>query len=96
MTLLMEFGPWILGILGVLFGFIRHQQAKTATAEASQKVADAEKSKAENDAALATANQDAAQVGADNAKVRRNEDATADSLPAGDAGRVLHDEWGRD
>lgn len=93
-ALLLKFGPWVLGILGVLFGAFRHQQAKTATAEAAQKVSEAQK--AQNDAALAAANQAGAQTGADNAKVRRDEDATAAGLPAGDAGRVLHNEWGRD
>lgn len=95
-AMLLKFGPWVLGLLGILFGMFRHQQAKTATAEAGQKVAEAEQSKAQNDAALAAANQAGAQAGADNAKVRRDEDATAGNLPAGDAARVLHDEWGRD
>lgn len=95
-ALLLKFGPWMLGILGILFGAFRHQQAKTATAEAGKKVAEAEQAKAQNDAALAEVNQAGAQTGADNAKVRRDEDDTARNLPAGDAGRVLHDEWGRD
>ncbi|WP_150664651.1 hypothetical protein [Pandoraea commovens] len=95
-ALLLKFGPWVLGLLGVLFGAFRHQQAKTATAEAGQKVAEAEQANARNDAALAAANQQGAQAGAHNAEVRRDEDATAGNLPAGDADRVLHEEWGRD
>ncbi|VVE59447.1 hypothetical protein PIN31009_05533 [Pandoraea iniqua] len=95
-ALLRKFGPWVLGILGVLFGAFRHQQAKTVTAEAGQKMAEAEQAKAQNDAALAAANQAGVQTGADNTKVRRDEDSNADGLPAGDAGRVLHEEWGRD
>lgn len=94
--MLLKFGPWVLGLLGILFGAFRHQQAKTATAEAGQKVAEAQKAQADSDAALAAANQAGAQAGTDNAKVRRDEDANAAGLPAGDAGRVLHDEWGRD
>lgn len=94
-ALLLKFGPWALGLLGVLFGVFRHQQAKTATAEAGQKIAEAEQAKAQNDAALAAANQAGTQAGADNAKVRRDEDAAAGNLPAGDANRVLHDEWER-
>lgn len=94
-AVLLKFGPWVLGLLGVLFGAFRHQQAKTATAEAGKKVAEAEQAKAQNDAALAAANQAGAQTGADNAKVRRDEDSAADALPAGDANRVLHDEWGK-
>lgn len=91
----LKFGPWVLSVLAVVFAAFRHQQAKTATAEAGRKVAEAEKEKAQNDAALAAANQAGAQAGADNVKVRSDEDATADALPAGDANRVLHDEWER-
>ncbi|ANA34294.1 hypothetical protein [Ralstonia mannitolilytica] len=85
--------PFILAAAGVLFGMFRHQQAKTATAKADQKAAEANARAAQNDAALAKANETAAQAGADNAKVRQNEDATAGALP--DANRVLHDEWGK-
>lgn len=94
-ALLLKFGPWLLSVLAVVFAAFRHQQAKTATAEAGQKVAEAEQAKAKNDAALAAANEQGAQTGAHNAEVRRDEDATAGNLPAGDADRVLHDEWGR-
>ncbi|QDX22545.1 hypothetical protein FP568_15640 [Pandoraea pnomenusa] len=95
-AMLLKFGPWILGIVGVLFGVFRHQQAKTATAEAGQKIAEAEQAKAQNDAALAAANQAGAQTGADNAKVRSDENAAVDALPDGGAGRVLHNQWSRD
>lgn len=88
--------PYLLAACGVVFGLFRHQQAKTATAEAGQKAAEAEKAVAEKDAAMAAANQAGAQTGADNAKVRSDEDAAADALPTGDADRVLHDEWGKD
>jgi hypothetical protein len=40
--LIMQFGPWVLGALGLLAGFIRHTRAKPATAEAKQKVAEAQ------------------------------------------------------
>lgn len=85
--------PFILAAGGVLFGIFRHQQAKTATAQADQKVAEAAAHAAQNDSALAQANQAGAQAGANNAKVRRDEDAAADAVP--DANRVLHDEWGK-
>lgn len=85
--------PFIVMAAAVVFGMIRHQQAKTATAQAGQKVAEAEAKVAQNNAALAQANQAGAQAGADNAKVRHDEDDTAGALP--DANRVLHDEWGK-
>nr|WP_316680578.1 hypothetical protein [Ralstonia sp. LMG 18101] len=85
--------PFILCAGGILFGLFRHQQAKTAIAKADQKSAEADARAAQNDAALAKANETAAQTGADNAKVRRDEDVTAGALP--DANRVLHDEWGK-
>ncbi|WP_104655099.1 hypothetical protein [Ralstonia insidiosa] len=93
LTILAKIWPFLLAGGGVLFGMFRHQQAKTATAHADQKVAEADAKVAQNDAALAQANQAGAQAGADNAKVRHDEDDTAGALP--DANRVLHDEWGR-
>lgn len=93
LEILAKVWPFILMVGGILFGMLRHQQAKTATAQANQKVAEANAKAAQNDAALAQANQAGAQAGADNAKVRQNEDAAAGALP--DANRVLHDEWGK-
>lgn len=93
LALALKVGPWLLAALGVLFGVFRHQQASTATAKANQKAAEADAKVAQKDAALAQANEAGAQAGADNAKVRRDEDAAAGTLP--DANRVLHDEWGK-
>ncbi|MDE4918336.1 hypothetical protein ACUXAV_000376 [Cupriavidus metallidurans] len=93
LELLKEFGPWILGAVGVLFGWLRHKQAQTDQAQAAQKVAESDAKVAQADAIQAKANEDAARAGADNAKVRRDEDADAGAVP--DAGRVLHDEWGK-
>ncbi|AQW31432.1 hypothetical protein JK151_08815 [Ralstonia syzygii subsp. celebesensis] len=92
-ALAIKIGPWLLAVLGVLFGVFRHQQASTATAKADQKAAEADARVAQNDAALAKTNETAAQAGADNAKVRQNEDAAAGAVP--DVNRVLHDEWGK-
>ena len=83
----------IVALGGILAGWVRHKQAQTTEAQAGQKVAEAEKRAADNDAALARANEAGAQAGADNAKVRRDEDAAAGAMP--DANRVLHDEWGK-
>jgi multidrug resistance efflux pump len=93
LEILAKVWPFILMAGGVLFGVFRHQQAKTATAQANQKMAEAEAKVAQANAALAQANQAGAQAGADNAKVRHDEDDTAGALP--DANRVLHDEWGK-
>jgi len=86
-------GPWLLVVLGVLFGWARHKQAQTTAAQADQKVADAERRTAQGDAINAKSNEDAARTGADNAKVRRDEDSAAAADP--DPNRVLHDEWGK-
>jgi hypothetical protein len=85
--------PFLLAAAGVIFGAFRHQQAKSAAAAANQKAAEADARAARNDAALAQANQAGAQAGADNAKVRRDEDADAAVVP--DANSVLHDQWGK-
>lgn len=95
LSLLSEAWPFLLAIGGVLFGWMRHKQAQTTKAQAAQQVAEAEKRAAQNDAALAQANQAGAQAGADNAKVRRDEDADAAAIPDSDVVRVLRDEWGK-
>ncbi|WP_369952082.1 hypothetical protein [Ralstonia syzygii] len=92
-AILAKIWPFLLAAGGILFGIFRHQQASTATAKANQKAAEADAKVAQNNAALAQANQAGAQAGADNAKVRRDEDAAAGAVP--DANRVLHDEWGK-
>lgn len=94
LAILSEFWPFLLGAAGVLFGLFRHQQAKSETAAAKQKAAEADAHAARNDAALAQANQAGAQAGADNAKVRLDEDA--DAAVVSDANSVLHDEWGNE
>lgn len=95
LALLSEAWPILLAVGGILFGWMRHKQAQTTKAEAARQVAEAEKRAAQNDAALAQSNQAGAQAGADNAKVRRDEDADAAAIPGGDATRVLRDEWGK-
>jgi len=91
--LALKVGPWILGVLGILFGVVRNQQAAKTEAQARQAKAEADAHVAQVDATQSKANEVAARAGADNAKVRRNEDADAAVVP--DAGRVLHDEWGK-
>lgn len=93
LEILAQIWPFVLATLGMLFGYVRHKQAQTTAAEAAVKVAEAQKSEAQAGAAVAQANIEAAQKGADNQKVRRDEDSAAAGVP--DAGRVLRDEWGR-
>lgn len=95
LAILSEAWPYVLAALGVVFGLFSHQRAKTATAQAAQREAEADTRVAQNDAAAAKANETAAQAGAENQKVRRDEDSAAAAVP--DAGRVLRDEgWTRD
>jgi len=93
LAILAKIWPFLLAAGGVLFGMFRHQQAKSTEAAANQKAAEADVHAAQVDAAQAKANEDAARAGADNAKVRRDEDDDAAVVP--DANRVLHDEWGK-
>ena len=94
LSILADAWPFVLAAVGVLFGLFRHQQARTAAAEAKQKEAEADAHVARNDAAAAQVNQAGAQAGADNAKVRRDEDSVAAAEP--DSSRVLHEEWGNE
>lgn len=55
---LLKFGPWLVGVAGVVFAAFRHQQASTAMvkaaqreAEADAKVAQMERTESETDAA---------------------------------------------
>lgn len=91
--LALKLGPWLVALLGIIFGWARHKQAQTTQAQANQKAAEADARAAQADAINAKANEDAARAGADNAKVRRDEDSAAASDP--DPSRVLHDEWGK-
>lgn len=86
-------GPWLLALLGLVFGWARHKQSQTTQALANHKAAEADARAAQVEAINAKANEDAARAGADNAKVRRDEDSVAAADP--DPNRVLHDEWGK-
>lgn len=90
--ILAQVWPFILAAAGLLFGYVRHKQAQTQVAQAVRDVAEAKQREAQAGAAVAQANQEAAQAGAKNQEVRREID-NAVAVP--DAGRVLHDEWGK-
>jgi hypothetical protein len=89
MALLAKFGPWLAAIGAIIFGLFRHQQAKTATAEAKQEVAEIKQKTAETNAA-------AAQSGADAAKERIDVENDIVVRPAGDSEQRLRDHWSRD
>lgn len=95
LSILSEAWPFVLAGLGIVFGLLSHQYAKTATARAAQREAEADTRVAKTEANAAKANETAAQAGAENQKVRRDEDNAAAAVS--DAGRVLRDEgWTRD
>lgn len=100
MTVLIEIalkaGPWILAVLGLVFGWARHKQAQTTQAQARQAVAEADAKVSKNDAIQAKANEDAARSGADAVKERTNVESDIDSGEPGDAARILRDKWSRD
>lgn len=93
LSALSDLWPFLLAVAGVVFGWVRHLQAKAAKADAQREIADARAHAAQIDAVQAKTNEAAARAGADNAKVRRDEEAAAVAEP--DANRVLHDEWGK-
>jgi len=102
LSLIWQFGPWVIAAMGALIGFARHQQAKTAAAQAQQKVAEAqamvEQAKtqmAEVLAGEAQANAAAARAGADASKERTNVENDVAALPAGSAADELRDDWSR-
>ncbi|HGF4015238.1 hypothetical protein [Burkholderia cenocepacia] len=101
--ILLKIGPWLLAAAGVLFGVFRHQQARTATAQAGQKAAEAQATAAaareqvaQSANAEAQANADAAQAGAAAAKERSDAETNVGALPAGGAEQRLRDGWSRD
>lgn len=91
-----KFGPWLLGLVGVLFGWLRHKQAQTTEAQAGQKVAEADARVAQSDAVQAKANEDAALAGADAAKERTHVENEIAAGQPGESARILRDQWSRD
>lgn len=95
-ALLIKFGPWVLGLLGILFGAFRHQQAKTATAEAGQKIAEAQAKTADVQKSEAESNAAAAQAGSNAAQERQNVETDIASGQPGAAADELRNGWSRD
>lgn len=61
-TAILQILSLIAGAAGVLFGYVRHQQAKATQATATARVSELEKAEAKADAAAATARVDAVAV----------------------------------
>jgi len=89
MTLILQFGPWLLGILGLVFGLFKHQQTKTVKAEAKQQVAEA-------NAKIDQGNTAAAQSGAAAVQERIHVENDIAARPADDSAQRLRDNWSRD
>ncbi len=88
MALLLQIGPWLAGLVGILAGLFMHQQAKATKAQAAQEVAETKQKVAERDAA-------AAQAGAVAAQERTNVENTIAASPDTSAAK-LRDNWSRD
>ncbi|MDE1154423.1 MAG: hypothetical protein PW735_01690 [Acidobacteriaceae bacterium] len=102
-ALLLQFGPWILGAVGVIVGLLSHWRSTAKVAAADQKVAEAQTGAAEAQTrvaqvqdAAAQANATAAQAGAQASKERENVENNVTALPAGGAAQQLRDGWSRD
>ncbi|WP_045454216.1 hypothetical protein [Caballeronia cordobensis] len=102
LSLILQFGPWVVAALAAVFGFTRHQQAKTATAQAKQTVAEAnaavQQAKtqiAEARDGEAQANAAAARAGAEASKERTRVENDIAAMPSGAAADELRDQWSR-
>lgn len=94
LPLLLKFGPWLLALAGIVFGAFRHQQAKTITAQAGQKVAEAQQQVSAEQAAEARANADAQKSGSDAAAARSGIENQLAAQPADEVRNELQD-WTR-
>lgn len=102
-ALLLQFGPWIVGALGVVGGLLMHWRASSQVAAAGQKVAEAQTvvaqaqtQIAETHDAEAQANATAAQAGADSLKEKVNVTNDVAAMPAGAAADELRSQWSKD
>lgn len=99
-TLLLQFGPWILAALGIAGGLLTHWHATARVAAAGQQVAQAQTAVAQaqttvaqaNDAA-AQANATVAQAGAESLKEKVNVTNDVAAMPDGSAADELRSSW---
>jgi sRNA-binding protein len=81
--------PWLLGLAGIVFGLFRHQQAKTATAQADEakaaataqiRTAQVSEAQANTKAAQSGAAAQAARIAADNAAAAQSPQEVKNAL----------------
>ncbi len=94
LPLLLKAGPWLLAAAGVLFGLFRHQQARVATAQASEVKAQAGQQVAAQQVAETQANADAQKAGSDAAAARTDVDNAIAAKPTDEVRNELQD-WTR-
>lgn len=90
----------VVGLGGVLFGYLKTKQAQTATAQATavkadagRQVAEAQTAIAQTNDATAQANATAAQAGADSLKEKVNVTNDVAAMPSGAAADELRNDW---
>lgn len=93
---LVKFGPWLVGVAGVVFAAFRHQQASTATAKAAQREAEADAKVARIEKSEAEADAVAGRAQANAMKERTNVENEVSAGAAGDSGDRLRSDWSRD
>jgi len=96
LAILAKAWPFLVAAAGIAFGWIRHQQAKTATAVAGQQVAQAQIAAAQVQASAAQSNAEAAQASATAIKEKTDVQNATAALPAGAAAVELRTDWSRD
>ncbi|CAG9177800.1 hypothetical protein [Cupriavidus pampae] len=93
---LLKFGPWLLGVAGVVFAAFRHQQASTATAKAAQREAEADAKVAQIERTEGEADATAARAQVNAVKERTNVENEIAAGPAGESADRLRNDWSRD
>ncbi|WP_175796322.1 hypothetical protein [Burkholderia anthina] len=92
--LLVKIGPWLLAVVGVVFGLFRHQQAKVESAAADQKVAEAQAQIAQSQTAEAQASASALRAGNDASAARTGINSDVAGMSAQEVRDELQD-WTR-
>jgi ATP synthase E chain len=93
---LLKFGPWLVGVAGVVFAAFRHQQASTATAKAAQREAEADAKVAQMERTESEADAAAERAKAEALKERANVEDQIAVGAAGESADRLRSEWSRD
>lgn len=88
MSLLLQIGPWLAGLVGIIAALFMRQQAKATKAQAAQEVAETKQEVADRTAA-------AAQTAAKATGERGNVENEIAAMPAADREQRLRDDWTR-